>query len=126
MKKNKKGFTLIELIASIMLLGIILTLATTSVVWQLNKNKKKTALMSAKSYVTAINDNNFINDSDKIITSGSVSTINPKLKKSLSGEIPDKGSVTVNNSTNEVSSATLYINGYKITYNGSKYTITVE
>ena len=31
MNKNKKGFTLIELIASILLLGVILTIATVSI-----------------------------------------------------------------------------------------------
>ena len=100
---NKKGFTLVELVGAILLLGIILTIATASVVNQMNKNKRKIVLKSAQSYVTAINDNNFINDPDKIISS-----------------------VTVNSTTKEVSAATLYIKGYKITYNGTKYTITSE
>ena len=123
---NKKGFTLVELVAAVLLLGIILTIATASVVNQMNKNKRKIALKSAQSYVTAINDNNFINDPDKMISSGTVSQITPKLKDSLNGDVPTSGSVTVNSTTKEVSAATLYIKGYKITYNGTKYTITSE
>ena len=126
MKNNKKGFTLVELIAAIVVLGVILTFATTSVMSQLNKNRKKTIMKSAISYVTAINDNNKINDPDKIISSGTVAQINPKLKNSLTGETPTSGNVTVNATTKEVTSATLHINGYIVTFNGTKYTITAE
>ena len=126
MKNNKKGFTLVELIAAIVVLGVILTFATTSVMSQLNKNRKKTIMKSAISYVTAINDNNKINDPDKVISSGTVAQINPKLKNSLTGETPTSGNVTVNATTKEVTSATLHINGYIVTFNGTKYTITAE
>ena len=140
MKKNKKGFTLVELIAAIIVLGIILTMATTAVVSQLNKNKRKVALMSAKNYVTAINDYNYIvvdNECETCemeIMSGSVDEINPVIKKSITGDLPDRGYVTMSKGVEEdvkslsVEKATLYINGYKVTYDGytSKYTITAE
>ena len=140
MKKNKKGFTLVELIAAIIVLGIILTMATTAVVSQLNKNKRKVALMSAKNYVTAINDYNYIvvdNECETCetqIVGGSVDEINPVIKKSITGDLPDRGHVYMSKGLDDndlllsVGEATLYINGYKVTYNGntSKYTITAE
>jgi prepilin-type N-terminal cleavage/methylation domain-containing protein len=140
MKKNKKGFTLVELIAAIIVLGIILTMATTAVVSQLNKNKRKVALMSAKNYVTAINDYNYIvfdnqcETCETQIVGGSVDEINPVIKKSITGDLPDRGHVYMSKGLDDndlllsVGEATLYINGYKVTYNGntSKYTITAE
>lgn len=124
--KSKKGFTLTELIGVITLLSIIIVMASLSVTSILAKNKKKIAMETAKSYVKAINDNNFINDPDNYISSSTVSEINPKIKRQISGDIPNNGSVTINDETKEVSSATLYIKGYIVTYNGVRYTITSE
>ena len=123
---NKKGFTLIELIAAILLISIILIMVSINVTSHLNKNKRKVILESAKGYVTAINDNNFINDPDKYIDSSTVQTINPKLKNQISGDLPKSGTVTVNSTTKKVSSAELYFTKYKVVYNGTKYTITAN
>ena len=124
--KNKKGFTLTELIGVITLLSIIAVMAGLSITSMLAKNKRKIAMETAKSYVKAINDNNFINDPDNYISSASVSEINQKINKQISGDLPKNGSVTVSNETKEVSSATLYIKGYIVSYNGVRYTITTQ
>lgn len=123
---NKKGFTLIELIAAIMLLGIILVMVSLNVVKHLEKNKRKIILESAKGYVTVINDNNYINDPDKEISSSTVESINPKIKKQIAGDLPSSGSVTVNATTKKVSSATLVFDKYRVVFNGTKYTISAN
>lgn len=49
--KNKKGFTLVELLAVIVVLSIILVVATTSVYKYINDSKEKTRYMAAKEIV---------------------------------------------------------------------------
>lgn len=49
--KNKKGFTLVELLAVIVILGIIMTIATTSVIKSINDSKEKAKYIAAKEIV---------------------------------------------------------------------------
>lgn len=49
--KNKKGFTLVELLAVIVILGIIMVIATKSVMDSVNESRKKTKYMAAKEIV---------------------------------------------------------------------------
>ena len=51
MKKNKNGFTLIELLEVIVILGIIMVIATTSVLKNINDSKEKAKYMAAKEIV---------------------------------------------------------------------------
>lgn len=58
--KNRKGFTLVELLAVIVILGIIALIAVPNVLGTLNKSKgklsqvqKETILSACKNYVTA-------------------------------------------------------------------------
>lgn len=51
MRKNNKGFTLIELLAVIVILSIILTIATTSVIKNINDSKDKAKYIAAKEIV---------------------------------------------------------------------------
>ena len=60
--KNNKGYTMIELLATITILGIIMTIAVPSVMIFINRgreafydNQKKNLVHAAKSYVTATN-----------------------------------------------------------------------
>ena len=98
-------------------------LASTAVVKQITKSKKEAAYRSAISYVNAINDYNFISEGKNLITSGNTSTISPLLKDSFEGTRPTSGTVTIDSTTNKVSSADLYYNGYRVTYHGSSYTV---
>ena len=67
--KSSKGFTLVELLAVITIIGVLLTLATTAAVTTMNKGKKRVEKLSAKDYITAVNDYNFIsNNTEKIST----------------------------------------------------------
>ena len=121
---NKKGFTLTEILAVLVVIGLLIILSTTIILRHINKGSKDAAYRSAVSYVTAINDYNFISEGEDLITSGNTSTITPKLKDSYDGKKPDSGTVTINTTTKKVSSATLHFGSYIVTYNGSKYTIS--
>lgn len=75
MMKSKMGFTLVELLAVIVILGIILTIATTSVIKNINDSKEKVKYTAAKEIVemaevyfanNGINDNDCINVEDMI------------------------------------------------------------
>lgn len=53
MRKNKKAFTLVELLAVIVILGVIMTIAVPNVISTLDKNKKETFLKDAQNMVSA-------------------------------------------------------------------------
>ena len=63
MKKNNKGFTLVELLAVIVILGLLMAIAIPSVTKYITQSRKKTLISSIDSYVTAVttavNDNEF-------------------------------------------------------------------
>lgn len=46
--KNKKGFTLVELLAVIVVLGIIMVIVTRSVISNVNESKKRVKFLAAK------------------------------------------------------------------------------
>lgn len=121
---NKKGFTLIEIIAVIVLIGVLLLIASTAVINHMNSIKKSAALENGKSYVTAINDYNFISEGVNPITSANVTVITPRLKDSYTGTKPDSGTITVDATTNKVTSAELHFNNYVVNYNGTKFTVS--
>ena len=101
-------------------------IASTAVFNHITKTKRDAAYRDAVSYVTAIDDYNFISEGEDMITSGSTSTITPKLKDSFEGTKPTSGTVTINEATKKVTSAELYFNGFKITYNGVKFIVSTN
>lgn len=52
--KNEKGFTLIELIAVVVILAVIMLIAVPNVVSTINKNKKETFIEDAKKFKAAV------------------------------------------------------------------------
>ena len=63
MLENRKGFTLVELLAVIVILGLLMAIAIPSVTKYITQSRKKTLISSVDSYVTAVttavNDNEF-------------------------------------------------------------------
>ena len=71
MKKNNKGFTLVELLAVIVILGLLMAIAIPSVTKYITESRKKTVISSINSYVSAVitqvNDGQYrFSDSNKI------------------------------------------------------------
>ena len=62
-KMNKKGFTLVELLAVIVILGLLMAIAIPSVTKYITQSRKKTLISSIDAYVTAVttavNDNQY-------------------------------------------------------------------
>ena len=68
MKTNKKGFTLLELLAVIVILAIIALIATPIVLNMINNAKKSAAVDSAYGYIKAIEYNNTMAEMNKKYT----------------------------------------------------------
>ena len=136
--KNKKGFTLVELLAVIAVIGVLISMAAVSTVKIMNNGKKKTEKLSAKDYVTAVNDYNVIAEKTnristsncncsaisatvircKVEGSNGVSTL---IKDSISGRLPKSGTVDINTTTYKVVSAKIKVKNYTINYSNGKY-----
>ena len=118
---NKKGYTLVELLAVIMILGIIALIAIPTVSILIEDSKKKAAEVSALHYLKAIEDQNalakLLPEKYTPITSGDVNEINVNIK----GDLPKEGTVTIENG--KVTGLTACIGGYNVTYDGSKTTV---
>ena len=117
---KKKGFTLIELLAVIVILAIIALIATPIVLNMISNAKKSAAKASAYGYIQSIDNNNEFADADienyTKIADGTYDVSN--ITVSMKGKAPDDGTVTI--TSGKVSSATLCINGYTVTYDGKE------
>ena len=120
MKKN--GFTLVELLAVIVVLAIIALIATPIVLNVIEKSKKNAAIDSAYGYIEAIETQNQLAqlnpDRYSAIESGSVTGISVNVK----GKKPSSGTVTI--TKGKVNNASdLCINGYIVNYDGKEATV---
>ena len=138
MKKNNKGFTLVELLAVITLLAVVIAIAAINSTNSLNRGKLKSELLSVKEYIGAVNDYNLMCDvSERMSTSSSygscttvstgkikcnVTNINELLKNNINGKVPSSGYVYIDTTTYKVyQGENIKIGSYKINYNGTKY-----
>ena len=115
MKRKNKGFTLVELLAVIVILALIALIATPIILNVINDAKKQAAKDSAYGYMDAVEK--YIVSSeleDKSITDGtySVEDLN-SMGVSVKGSTPDSGNIEIKEGA--VKSYNLGIDGYYIT-----------
>ena len=114
MKEKNKGFTLVELLAVIVILALIALIATPIILNVINDAKKQAAKDSAYGYMDAVEK--YIVSSeleDKSIKDGtySVEELN-SMGVSVKGSTPDNGNIEIKNSS--VKSYDIGIDGYAV------------
>ncbi len=114
MKEKNKGFTLVELLAVIVILAIIALIATPIILNVINDAKKQAAKDSAYGYMDAVEK--YIVSSeleDKSIQDGTyrVEELN-SMGVSVKGSTPDNGNIEIKNSS--VKSYDIGIDGYEV------------
>ena len=118
---KKKGFTLVELLAIIVILGIIMSIATPIIIKIINDSRKETYKLSMSGYVRAVEEQIAVNKAKgKITKNGNYNIKN--FEVGYSGRIADKGSFSINNEL--VISAQLCFDTYLVKYDGKEVTLT--
>ena len=113
MKEKNKGFTLVELLAVIVILALIALIATPIILNVINDAKKQAAKDSAYGYMDAVEK--YIVSSeleDKSIQDGRYSVEELNKKISVKGSTPDNGNIEIKNSS--VKSYDIGIDGYEV------------
>ena len=113
MKEKNKGFTLVELLAVIVILALIALIATPIILNVINDAKKQAAKDSAYGYMDAVEK--YIVSSeleDKSIKDGTYSVEELNKKISVKGSTPDNGNIEIKNSS--VKSYDIGIDGYEV------------
>ena len=118
---KKKGFTLVELLAIIVILGIIMSIATPIIIKIINDSKKETYKLSMSGYVRAVEEQIAVNKAKGKITKNGNYNIKD-FEVGYSGRIADKGSFSINNEL--VISAQLCFDTYLVKYDGKEVTLT--
>ena len=118
---DKKAFTLIELLAVIVVLGILALIVTPILINVVKDSNEKSYKLSADGYINAVNDYILSNQLDgKKVENGKYNIKNLDVK--ISGKAPSKGSVEIYDE--KVSSAQLLFDTYLVKYDGKKVTLT--
>ena len=118
---KKKGFTLVELLAIIVILGIIMSIATPIIIKIINDSKKETYKLSMSGYVRAVEEQIAVNKAKgKITKNGNYNIKN--FEVGYSGQMADKGNFSINNEL--VNSAQLCFDTYLVKYDGKEVTLT--
>ena len=139
MKKKRNAFTLIELLAVIVVLAIIALIATPIVMNTIKKSKKGAAERSADSFVKQVEttvaterlNGNIIEDGEYEITSdgnlckdkSASCSDESKIKVEMNGTKPTSGKVKITNG--QIQSETMMIMGnYYVIYKNGKYIVS--
>ena len=113
MKEKNKGFTLVELLAVIVILALIALIATPIILNVINDAKKQAAKDSAYGYMDAVEK--YIVSSElegKSIKDGTYRVEDLNKKISVKGSTPDNGNIEIKNSS--VKSYDIGIDGYAV------------
>ena len=125
----KKVFTLIELLAVIVILAIIALIATPIILNIIEDSRKQSMISSANLYVDGLvkqiatkNLTNAFNPSSCTVSSGNVTCDGQALEYNVTGKKPDSGSITFNNGV--VSGYTLNFGDYIVTKGPNGISVT--
>ena len=122
--KKEKGFTLVELLAVIVILAIIALIAVPIVLNIIVTAKKGSARISAINYIKEVNRLNALTIENQFHGEISDITESEWLKNvELSGTMPSSGYLTIDE-TGIVSVANLCVNDYNVSYENKKAKVT--
>lgn len=127
---NKKAFTLIELLAVIILIGLISVITIPKITKSVSESKEKITGTSALSYTRQItklileekikNNNITLNGTYNIDSNGNIYNETNEYVINASGEKPKNGTLIFNE--NELQSACISINNYAVTIEDDEVT----
>ena len=118
---DKKAFTLIELLAVIVILGILALIVTPILINVVKDSNEKSYKLSADGYISAVNDYILSNQLDgKKVENGKYNIKNLDVK--ISGKAPSKGSVEIYDE--KINNAKLCYDTYLLKYDGREVTLT--
>ena len=118
---DKKAFTLIELLAVIVILGILALIVTPILINVVKDSNEKSYKLSADGYISAVNDYILSNQLDgKKVENGKYNIKNLDVK--ISGKAPSKGSVEIYDE--KINNAQLCYDTYLLKYDGKGVTLT--
>ena len=123
----KRGFTLLEVLSVIVILGILSTLLAPKIIDFVDSTEEKTALDSARQYVKAVDKYLVENNFDKAGTYN-VATSNEDMEPfnnliEISGKLPTGNTITIDDQYS-VTEAILVFGHYQVTYNGNDYSVS--
>ena len=106
----RKGFTLVELLAVIVILAVLALITTPILLNVIESSRKSTALNSAEGYVRAVSNYLIMNE----VSDGLYSVLDNNIKAEYTGTGPSNGSIIIKKG--DIESANLCINKYSIDY----------
>ncbi|MDD3241924.1 MAG: type II secretion system protein [Bacilli bacterium] len=112
---EKKGFTLIEILAVIVIIGIILFLAVPAVTHLIENSRRKLVITSITEYIGEIENKAMMDEESNYYGRFSVSDLT-ELEKS-NGEKPSNGFIEIDDNE-KVTRGIFCINNYKVYYDG--------
>ena len=137
MKINQKGFTLVELLAVIVILAVIALIATPLIMGTITKAKKNAAIDSAYGYMRAMETSIgkiHVEDASKIMeqeeitftvenNGASLVTDGATMEVNYKGSKPEDGGTLTYDKNGRVVRGTLTISGYEVKITNDKATI---
>ena len=139
---KKYGFTLVELLAVVVILAVVALIATPIILNVINDAKKSSVKQSAIGYVDAVEktilekktntdidyDGKYTIKKDQITKESETASLLPildliQLNVNVKGELPNKGNLEIKKSN--VISGEFYYNNYLVTLSNGKYKIQV-
>lgn len=115
MKNNKKGFTLVELLAVIVILAIIALIATPIILNVIDDARKNSARNSAYGYIDAVEKWS----AQQMLNQQADFSLNGKYTKNTLSGVTVKGDtptdVTLNYTNGKLTTGCMIVNGYKVT-----------